>query len=183
MKQRDIDARPPVRARTRAQVLPVTLASCCVLAVVGSVAYLTARALTPPDPAVTTLTDVRPIAPAVEKLRTPRPAATKAPAARQAGVPVAHPGRAPTSPAAGAARSQPVWDADPEPVVVYKSADMSDAEFAAWQRRKAAREGRFPAHPMGRADPANVDDPRNPRASDLSPPSPETLRLIERANR
>lgn len=183
MKQREIDARPPVRARTRAPVLPMVLAAFCVLAVVGSVAYLTARALMLPDPAVATRPDVRPIAPTVEKLRTPRPGATQAPAVREAGVPVAHSGRPPASPAAGATRSRPVWDAIPEPVVVYKSADMSDAEFAAWQRRKAAREGRLPAYPTGRADPANVDDPRNPRASDSSPPSPETLRLIERANR
>lgn len=186
MKPREIDARPPVRARTSGHIGPLILAACCVLAVVGAVGYLAARALAAaadPPPALKTLPDIRTAAAAVEKVRMPRPAVTKSVAVHRAVRLAARPDRPPVASAADAMRSPPARDADPGPVVIYKSADMSDAEFAAWQRRKAAREGRPAAYPRWRVDPANVDDPRNPRASDSSPPSAETLRLIERANR
>ncbi|KAF1004947.1 MAG: hypothetical protein GAK28_03574 [Luteibacter sp.] len=72
-----------------------------------------------------------------------------------------------------------------EPAVIYKSGDMSDAEFAAWKARKADREN-------GRTgDIANGTAPRAPEDTAYGPTStsndvatsPETMRTILRTNR
>ena len=74
-----------------------------------------------------------------------------------------------------------------EPAVIYKSSDMSDAEFAAWKARKADREnGR-----TGTGDVADGTASRPPEDTAYGPTStpndvatsPETMRTILRTNR
>ena len=70
--------------------------------------------------------------------------------------------------------------------IVYKSADMSDEEFAAWKARKAER-AHGPAAQAVEAPPVDkrVDEPSHetPEGTGESPTSPETMRTILRTNR
>lgn len=62
-----------------------------------------------------------------------------------------------------------------EPVVIYKAADMTDAEFEAWKQRKAQRE-RSPA-------PVAVVDPVYSDSASGGSVSAETMQTILRSNR
>jgi hypothetical protein len=142
------------------------------LAVLLCISYLVTRQLAPPvaDPLVAapTTPGANPL-PAPAPVRSPdlnakppqphRPAVVKRPVAQR-----------PTEAQVPAPLPQQLA----EPAVIYKSADMTDAEFEAWKQRKAQREQQ-PA--------ATVEaDESRPDTTHESNVSPETMQTILRTN-
>lgn len=139
----------------------------CVLALAGGIGYLVARLSLPPSTApATQAPDAAPAS------ATTTPVAAKPVAAAPHAVVKKRVERhKPTTPL-------PMAQPEPAEPVIYKSADMSDAEFAAWKRRKAERErggldGGDRAPPP---DPAYVDGPRAEGVSS------RTMQVILRTN-
>jgi hypothetical protein len=190
---RDWPEMPRVAARRMSPHLSRGVMAACVLASVAAIGYLGVRSNGTPPPE-TVAAPMAPMAPA--DAAAPKPAVARTVPPRRA--PVVHeasanagapPRKHHADTAVAAARSTKAADAPPATMseqVIYKSSDMSDAEYAAWKLRKARREQQVveePAQSTGTTTPEETQPTVERPGAESAPVPMRTMQVILRTNR